>query len=331
MSSLLPSLALLTAASWQPQRTPPPSSSAVRAAAPLLRAAPTSARVTDLLELCAATDRGQRASPAERSRVAALVAELEEEAPPAKSVQLNGRWKLLYSSEPGIYRSSPFFWAFSQCTRGVSTPIPIPGSGVQQGDAWSAAVYAITDAIPFYDVGAVTQTISGVCDDELGCLVEGEEVADPDGPDDGAQTEEEPSEGTSDKQSFLASSVSQLVSEVGIEIKRLFGLPGMSSIMTTTATIERIGQGAVPSELELTLAVETTAARESTIVSLLPAFGELPTFPSGSTMELIKQGSSRVKYRVSYLTENFRISRYAVEKGNGEISDSAFFVYRRED
>ena len=48
-------------------------------------------------------------------------------------------------------------------------------------------------------------------------------------------------------------------------------------------------------QVELTLAVETTAARQSTLIEMLPAFGELPTFPSGSAMELLNPGSSRVK------------------------------------
>ena len=48
-------------------------------------------------------------------------------------------------------------------------------------------------------------------------------------------------------------------------------------------------------QVEMTLAVETTAAKQSTLIELLPVFGELPTFPSGSAMELLKPGSSRVK------------------------------------
>jgi len=229
-----------------------------------------------------------------------------------------------------VYRSSPFFWAFSQCTRDLTTPVAIPSSSVQQGDAWAAAVYAITDAIPFYDVGAVTQTISGVCDDETGCEVsDDDDCDDSNGPDDGVKTEEEPSDGTSAIGQF--DGVGELVSEVSIEIGRLFGLPRMSSLMTTKATLEGVAAGARPSEVELTMAVQTTAPLQSTLLSMLPAVPELPTFPSGSAMELLKPGSSRVRYRTSYLTDGLRISRYVTEVGDaGQTDDSAFFVYLRE-
>ena len=39
----------------------------------------------------------------------------------------------------------------------------VPGGGVQPGDAVAEAIYAITDGIPFYNLGAVYQSISGVC------------------------------------------------------------------------------------------------------------------------------------------------------------------------
>jgi len=81
----------------------------------------------------------------------------------------------------------------------------------------------------------------------------------------------------------------------------------------------------------LTMAVQTTAPLQSTLLSMLPAVPELPTFPSGSAMELLKPGSSRVRYRTSYLTDGLRISRYVTEVGDaGQTDDSAFFVYLRE-
>lgn len=300
-----------------------------RAATPHLFEATAESRVTELLELCAITDRGQRASPSERSRAVALVAALEAEAPEAKALALNGRWRLIYSSEVGAYRSSPFFAAFAQCTRSLKTPVGIPSSTVQQGDAWAAAVYALTDAIPFYDVGAVTQTLQGVCDEDEGCEVEDDGVED--GPADGVKSEEEPSDGTSDKASLEAARNPSLVSEVSIEVSRLFGLSPMSSMMTTSAKLEEVRLGSVKSEIELTLKVDTTAAKDSTLLSMLPVFGELPTFPSGDAMELINAGSSRIRYRTSYLSDNLRISRYVTEIGeSGQLDDSAFFIYLRE-
>lgn len=146
-------------------------------------------------------------------------------------------------AQVGAYRSSPFFWAFSQCTKGVSTPVPIPGSKVQQGDPWSAAIYAITDAIPFYEVGEAIQTISGVCDDVLGCPVDESSQVDENGPDDGAQSEEEPSEGTSDDMLLRTAGDPRLVSEVTIQLSGLPGLEGMSSLMTTTTAVESPTQG----------------------------------------------------------------------------------------
>eukprot|EP00965_Chrysotila_dentata_P089375 2951282-Pleurochrysis_carterae.AAC.1 len=62
-----------------------------------------------------------------------------------------------------VYRSSPFFWAFRQASAQLSTPVGVPSGGVRAGDPFAAAVFAITDALPFYDVGAVTQIFSNVC------------------------------------------------------------------------------------------------------------------------------------------------------------------------
>ena len=116
-----------------------------------------------LLRLCAATDRGMRCTSAERARIDSLVRDMEADAPPADATMLNGNWRLLYASTPSVYRSSPFFWAFKQALAGSTTPVAVPGGGVQPGDAVAEAIYAITDGIPFYNLGAVYQIISGVC------------------------------------------------------------------------------------------------------------------------------------------------------------------------
>ena len=277
-----------------------------------------------LTELFAATDRGQRASAGERQRASDLVAAMEAEAPECTPTMLNGRWRLLYSSESGIYRSSPFFWAFKQCTSTLSSPVAIPGAGVAQGAPWADAVYAITDAIPFYEIGPVTQTISGVCDADDGCVV-GDEVES-----DGASDIEEPSEGPDVALPSLAQA--KVISEVRLEIARNFGLPGLSSLMTTTASLEVDPSRPVPSALPVTMAIETTAAKQSNLATLLPALGELPTFPSGSAMELLSAGSSRVRYSTTYLTERMRVSRPVLDASPTRGEDtSAFFVYVRED
>lgn len=59
-------------------------------------------------------NRGQLATPAERSRVEDVIWELEMRTPiadTATSEALLGRWALVYASEDPT-RSSPFFWAF---------------------------------------------------------------------------------------------------------------------------------------------------------------------------------------------------------------------------
>ena len=152
-----------------------------------------------LLRLCAATDRGQRCTSAERALIASLVRDMEGDAPRADATMLNGNWRLLYASTPSVYRSSPFFWAFKQALAGSTTPIAIPGGGVQPGDAVAEAIYAITDGIPFYNLGAVYQIISGVCGVDTACEVE---YAEGTAPSDGASSADEPSDGTSDRAAF---------------------------------------------------------------------------------------------------------------------------------
>ena len=40
---------------------------------------------------------------------------------------LNGVWNLAYCSEPGLYRSSPFFWGFSQLLGDKSAACSVEG------------------------------------------------------------------------------------------------------------------------------------------------------------------------------------------------------------
>lgn len=119
-----------------------------------------------LLQLCAATDRGQMASADEKETLRLLVAKLEArqgEAPALQKGVLDGRWKLVYSGVPA-YRSSPFFWAFSKVCDGITTPFsPVPGD-----NSFASATYAITDGIPFQRVGVARQTLSASGDAALG-------------------------------------------------------------------------------------------------------------------------------------------------------------------
>uniref|UniRef100_A0A7S2SSL3 Plastid lipid-associated protein/fibrillin conserved domain-containing protein n=1 Tax=Rhizochromulina marina TaxID=1034831 RepID=A0A7S2SSL3_9STRA len=108
-----------------------------------------------LLEICASTDRGQAASPAERQEVEGLCSRVEASAPNLAGEELvaalEGRWKLVYASvQP--YRSSPFFWGFRQLAEGLRSPV--------LADSFADAVFDITDGIPFKSVGPAQQTLT---------------------------------------------------------------------------------------------------------------------------------------------------------------------------
>ena len=113
---------------------------------------------TALLDRCLGVDRGASASEADRNDVERLARSLEALAPPLDPCRLEGVWSLVYSSEPGLYRSSPFFWSFSRLLEGKTSPTPVPGA---KNSELAEAVYAVTDALgPFYTVGDATQTIT---------------------------------------------------------------------------------------------------------------------------------------------------------------------------
>lgn len=279
-----------------------------------------------LLRLCALTDRGQRCAPGDRSRIDSLIADLDAEAPETDATGLNGCWRLVYASE-AVYRSSPFFWAFRQASKAVSTPIGIPSSDVAPGDSIASAIYAITDAIPFYDVGPVVQEISGVQ-----CIVQCsiDDNASPMDASDGAGVPDEPSDGTSDWR--FTPDVPQLISKVELSIGRLFGLPAQTSIMTTTADLRQPDAAVGAAEgrqLDLEVEVQTTSAAQSSIASLLPLLGGLfENFPSGRALDMLAPGSSTVHLTTSYLSEGLRISRPVLE---GVDEKQAVFVYARDD
>lgn len=56
-----------------------------------------------------------------------------------------GKWQLVYSSCEA-FRSSPFFWAFSQ--------------GLVQNNDLSNAIFKFTDSLPIAEVKSVTQVVS---------------------------------------------------------------------------------------------------------------------------------------------------------------------------
>jgi len=114
--------------------------------------------IAELLTLCATSNRGQSANLDHKFKIENAVSLLESQSPianPGDSELLNGQWDLVYASE-ALTRTSPFFWSFRKAFEGNSNPVPLlPGE-------LSEAIFAITDGLPFYTVGKVQQTISGV-------------------------------------------------------------------------------------------------------------------------------------------------------------------------
>ena len=306
-----------------------------RGGAPLLVAAGADGAAAEaaLLRLAALTDRGQRTSALDRSQLKQVVFQLEKLAPDASPLDLNGEWRLALALGETPYRSSPFFSAFRQATAGATTPVPIPGAKVVAGDSLASAIYGITDTLPFYDIGNVVQRISGVCSDADGCEID-EDQDDEVFMSDGVQTSSEPLDGS---YAPLPTGVGTLESVVQLTIGRIFGLAAMESQMTTMAqvrTLPRIPPDecfaeATPADcsgvVEVELQVQTTAAKQSSLASVLPALDDALTFPSGDALEVAKRRSSFVRIRTSYLSDTLRISRPVLE---GAVSD-AVFVYSR--
>jgi hypothetical protein len=277
--------------------------------------------VDDLVRLCATTDRGQRASAADRERLSDLVRQCEAGAPEADALDLNGDWRLICSLGESVYRSSPFFWAFRQSTMGLRTPVGIPGADVESGDALSSAIYGVTDTIPFYDIGVAMQRFSGVCSETKGCPVPEEDESS-----DGDELSK-PSDGS---YAPMTIEPGKLESQVDLRIGRLFGLPSMSSMMTTTATVEAMPSDSDNSNaVDVELQIQQTAAKASTIADLFPPVEQLLSFPSGDALELARKGSSRVQLRSTFPTRDLRISRPVLSNAPDE-EVGAVFVYVRE-
>ena len=66
----------------------------------------------------------------------------------------------MYASDGNLYRSSPFFWAFRDAARasGIDDVRALNPLGLG-GGGWSDAVFAVTDALPFYEVGDADHVI----------------------------------------------------------------------------------------------------------------------------------------------------------------------------
>lgn len=336
---------------WSPS-TAPPLLRAPRSPSPQLTAA-VDADVAALIQLCALTDRGQRCTERDKTRIGQYLSALEAAAPPTDASLLNGRWRLLYASQ-AVYRSSPFFWAFRQASASQSTPVSVPSGGVQAGDSLASAIFAITDAIPFYDLGPVHQTITGVCS-EWGCGADDPSQG-ADAPTDGAATQDEPSDGGA-----AAVARPSLVSRVELSIDRLFGFPAAKcrrpaaarlprrrpppapcprhvarrSIMTTTAYVSELPASSQPSyggAFDVSLSIATTSAAESTIAQTIPGLESLLTdFGSGDALESVAKGSSTVRMRSTYLDNSLRIARPVLSLGDGAADEGGVFVFVRDE
>lgn len=275
-----------------------------------------------MLRLCALTDRGQKCTAEQKRALRDVIRQLEEHAPATDASALNGEWRLLAACGESTYRSSPFFWAFRQATSGLSTPISIPSADVPAGGSFASAVYGITDAIPFYDVGPVVQRFRGICSATAGCDV----PADADGE---GKSEAEPSEGSSVP---LTPVPATFESEVELKIGRLFGLPAASSLMTTSGSVIEEVDSDAEAVVEVVLRVERTAARQSTIAQLLPAIDDLLAFPTGDALDAMSASSSRVLLRTTYLSPQLRISRPVLSLSSSSSagrSSECVFVYAR--
>ena len=235
----------------------------------------------------------------------------------------------------------------------------IPSGNVPSGGAFSSAVLAITDAIPFYDIGSVVQRISGVCSNFEGCPTEDELWGLEDGSDVASASEATPSEGTTAPPPPSADGTFE--SEVELIIGRNFGLPPAKSYMTTTCQVSEVlsetltgadalreadslGVGGLgsprpmsapggPPSIDIELRVQTTAAKQSTLAAALPSvFSVLDqfAFPSGDALDAVAARSSRVRLRTTYLSPTLRISRPELDLGGAPSPGDAVFVYARE-
>lgn len=122
-------------------------------------AAAPSSTVLSLVKLAAVTDRGQSASSAQRELAGSLISELEQSQSGLRGderAQLEGEWELVYATE-AVYRASPFFAAFRRLTEGMTASVRPRGAG---SNSLADAIFAVTDAVPFKQVGVARQVIT---------------------------------------------------------------------------------------------------------------------------------------------------------------------------
>ena len=199
---------------------------------------------------------------------------------------------------------------------------------------------AITDAIPFYDIGSVVQRISGLCSETVGCILPDEEPSDAAAANDATA----PSDGDGGMNigSGSAFDSGTLVSEVELIIGRNFGFPAAQSLMTTTCTAKELVEASLPgapsgdSVINVELRVETTAAKQSSIAALLPGLDEMLKFPSGDALDMVSPKSASVILANTYLNREtgLRIARPVLKLDGaqgfmGEEESMPLFVYAK--
>lgn len=258
--------------------------------------APTRSPMSELVTLGAVTDRGQRASPAQRARADALIAELEgtpgagaaEPEGGAPASELAGEWELVYASE-AVYRASPFFAAFRKLTAGmeiVARPLGSPSNSLAE------AIFRITDAVPFKDVGVARQSINAT---------------------------------------HLVSRISLSINVFDALVPRSSSVVTSSAAILGATAAPAGAQGARLARLR----VERTQVLESSLGELLPFLPiGAAAFPTSAVFEQLRPGSAEVLLQTSFLSGGLRVSRYldgpeALGEGSGGEGKGGAFVWAR--
>ena len=119
-------------------------------------------------------------------------------------------------------------------------------------------------------------------------------------------------------QQFIDLEAGALVSEVGLEVKPLPGLPGAKGIVITSCALSELpATGGRPNVLELT--VESTRVGDSNVAG--PLFNAV-SVPVQRVFETLRgDGATKVKAEVTYLDSDIRITR--------TLPSREVFVYRR--
>ena len=113
---------------------------------------------------------------------------------------------------------------------------------------------------------------------------------------------------------------------------KVAALQGLSSSLMTTRSAITVSDNSNGGCATVEIKVETTKPEKSTLESLLPGFlkdvvQSVPPFPSGSWLESVKSGSSKVVFDEVYCDDKLRVSRYANELAE---YGSEVFVWKRK-